>query len=191
MKFDSKEQFEQGIKDKLSDLCSKTTWASEDLLSLKEYLHPINNHITYLMGEMFLAQLNTSTSEANFKYPEMNNNGYDLAFKLNRIDAWIIAEIKGNIPCCSNKTRYGAKQKEKIKIDIENLEKNKSTSQITDEQFKDAYKFLVLLKNNEHAIKNLIDSDGLKEYKFDICESNSINLTELNKDTIYIVLIDL
>ena len=189
MRFDSKEQFEQLIKDKLNELSQSHNWNAENLLELKDYISSTNNHITYLMGEKFLEQLNSSTSEANFNYPEMNNNGYDLAFSLNESSVWIVAEIKGNIPCCSNKTRYGAQQKEKISNDIKNLTKNKSTSQITNEQFKDAYKFLVLLKNNKAAIEALIKRK--ESYNIKILENNHFNLSELNTETIYIVLIDL
>lgn len=184
-KFKSPEEFEDRIKGQLSELCNKDNWTSKDLLSLKEYLYPINNHITFLMGKKFLTLLNTSTEDANFNYTEMNHNGYDIVTKIN--GSLIVAEIKGNIPCGKN-DQYGANQKKSIKKDIDNLceLKSKGKNQVNElGKFGDAYKCLVLLENNSDAIEDLIDDN------FVILKDNNITFENLHKDKINIVLINL
>lgn len=152
MKFNSPIEYETELRKQLQMLSDKNDWSAEDILSLKEYIYPINNHISYLLGKKFLDALNIPTD--NFKYTEMNNNGYDIELEYN--GEWIVAEIKGNIPCGNNNT-YGAQQKEKIKENIGcllNLNK-KTKAKISKEIFDNAYKFLIILENNRNAIKNL------------------------------------
>ncbi len=189
-KFESPEEFKNEIKGQISKLCKKSNWTSEDLLSLKEYLYPINNHITYLMGRVFLKNyFGIEKETAYFQYSKMNDNGYDIAAKIN--ESLIIAEIKGNIPCGKNK-KYGANQKKSINNDLENLCKLKDKGKKQIEKlgkFEDAYKFLVLLKNNNVAINSLIKK--LSDRNFVILEDDKINLENLEKENIYIVLIDL
>jgi len=188
MKFDTPKEFESKIKDELPKLCSNDKWCFNDLLSLKEYLHSINNHITYLMGRAFLNKCFGIEEECEleyFKYTEMNHNGYDIVAKIK--DSLIIAEIKGNIPCGKD-DKYGANQKNSIKKDIDNLKIQKTTGkkQINDlSNFEDAYKCLVLLENNSDAIKDLIDDN------FVTLKDNDITFENLQNDKINIILIKL
>ncbi|MBR4891324.1 MAG: hypothetical protein IKU15_08575 [Clostridia bacterium] len=185
--------FEKKLKAQLSDLSKKGDWNTKDLLSLKGCLYPINNHITYLMGMAFLKKYFGITKEPEyFQYSKMNNNGYDIAAEIN--GSLIIAEIKGNIPCGTEDQEgnklYGANQKKSIEKDIENLNnlKDKGKKQIEKlDDFANAYKCLVLLKNNETAINHLIKINNLSSNTV-IIDSNNINL---EKGKINIILIDL
>ena len=137
-----------------------------DILELKNILKKVHTHITYLMGEQFFKILGIE-KDPDFKYSKMNDHGYDIVTTYNkkRLLAEIkgnipckedktiynkkrlLAEIKGNIPCKENKTIYGGNQKTGIKKDIDNLLNGKADNRIdiSSDEFKDAYKCLILL----------------------------------------------
>ena len=181
-------EFEEKLKAQLLELSNKDDWNTNDLLSLKECLYPINNHITYLMGMAFLKKCFGITKEPEcFQYSKMNDNGYDIVAEID--GSLIIAEIKGNIPC-GNNNKYGANQKKSIKKDIENLNalKDKEKKQFENpDDFVKAYKCLVLLENNETAINALIDNSP----NFILLKDNDVAFEKLHKDKINVVLVNL
>ena len=189
MTFKSKEEYEVELKSQLKNFLDKSDhWAPEDFLSIKNSLFQINNHITYLLGKSFLDAL--SIPDDNFKYTDMNNNGYDLEIFLG--DKLIVAEIKGNIPCGPNGT-YGAQQKAKIKENLDCLcDKNKKTkSKLSVEAFNNAYKFLILLENNKNAIENLSKNANKKESKYLLHYPNNISWDCFSKEKINVIFIKL
>ena len=189
MEFKSSEEYENKLKSQLKDFLNKSdSWSPEDFLSIKSYLFPINNHITYLLGKKFLDTL--SIPDDNFKYTDMNNNGYDLEIFFK--DKLIVAEIKGNIPCGSNGT-YGAQQKAKIKENLDCLcDKSKKTkSNLTVEEFNKAYKFIILLDNNKAAMENLSKNANKKEIKYHLHYPNEISWESFSKDKINVIFIKL
>lgn len=89
------------------------------------------------------------------------------------------------------------KPKKRNKKDIDNLLNGKADNRIEDissDEFKDAYKCLILLKNNRSAIENYIGNlNNHTEYKDKfkiIYDNNSIN-KELSNEQINIVFVNL
>lgn len=179
MKFTSSKDYENWLKSQLESFLNKSEdWKPEDFLSIKGYLSQINNHVSYLLGKAFLDALGVSND--SFKYTDMNKNGYDL--EIFEDDKLIIGEIKGNVPCGTNNT-YGAQQKHNIKEDLDGLKdiSKKRKSKLTEEQFKKAYKFLILLDNNKKAFKNLANSENYSleypdEISWDRFDQEKINI---------------
>lgn len=146
------------------------------------------------MGEQFFKILGIE-KDPDFKYSKMNDHGYDIVTTYNK--KRLLAEIKGNIPCKKEETIYGGNQKNGIKKDIDNLLNGKADNRIEDissDEFKDAYKCLILLKNNRSAIENYTGNlNNHTEYKdkFKIIYDNSNINKELSNEQINIVFVNL
>ena len=201
-KYQSAQAYEDALRKTLTDLANKTLTPKE-LLEIKKITHGIHTHITYLMGKKFLESIVSNDDmaqilEEDFIYDEMCNNGFDIELSYN--NKKIVAEIKGNIPVCNNKT-YGANQRDSITKDIDYLiyGKNKSKGYKPVggsplESLKDACRFLILLKDNETAIRTLIENlKNKNEEKYNDLFYFPENLCweEFPPQTINIIFIDL
>ena len=138
--FNSPDEYINFLEEQLKNFNIKS---SCDILELKNILKKVHTHITYLMGEQFFEIL--GIENLDFKYSRMNDHGYDIVTTYNK--KRLLAKIKGNIPCKENKTIYGGNQKTGIKKDIDNLLNGKADNRIdiSSDEFKDAYKCLILL----------------------------------------------
>ena len=188
--FNSPDEYINFLEEQLKNFNIKS---SCDILELKNILKKVHTHITYLMGEQFFEIL--GIENLDFKYSKMNDHGYDIVTTYN--DKRLLAEIKGNIPCKKEETIYGGNQKNGIKKDIDNLLNGKADNRIEDissDEFTDAYKCLILLKNNLSAIENYTGNlNNHTEYKDKfkiIYDNNSIN-KELSNEQINIVFVNL
>lgn len=187
--FNSPDEYINFLEEQLKNFNIKS---SCDILELKNILKKVHTHITYLMGEQFFEIL--GIENLDFKYSKMNDHGYDIVTTYNK--KRLLAEIKGNIPCKENKTIYGGNQKTGIKKDIDNLLNGKADNRIdiSSDEFKDAYKCLILLENNRSAIENYTGNlNNHTEYKdkFKIIYDNSNINKELSNEQINIVFVDL
>ena len=185
--FNSPDEYINFLEEQLKNFNIKS---SCDILELKNILKKVHTHITYLMGEQFFEIL--GIENLDFKYSKMNDHGYDIVTTYN--DKRLLAEIKGNIPC--KEDIYGGNQKTGIKKDIDNLLNGKADNRIdiSSDEFKDAYKCLILLKNNCSAIENYTGNlNNHTEYKdkFKIIYDNSNINKELSNEQINIVFVDL
>ena len=186
--FNSPDEYINFLEEQLKNFNIKS---SCDILELKNILKKVHTHITYLMGEQFFKILGIE-KDPDFKYSKMNDHGYDIVTTYN--DKRLLAEIKGNIPC--KEDIYGGNQKTGIKKDIDNLLNGKADNRIdiSSDEFKDAYKCLILLKNNCSAIENYTGNlSNHTEYKDKfkiICDNSSIN-KELSNEQINIVFVNL
>lgn len=188
--FNSPDEYINFLEEQLKNFNIKS---SCDILELKNILKKVHTHITYLMGEQFFKILGIE-KDPDFKYSKMNDHGYDIVTTYNK--KRLLAEIKGNIPCKENKTIYGGNQKTGIKKDIDNLLNGKADNRIdiSSDEFKDAYKCLILLKNNCYAIENYTGNlNNHTEYKdkFKIIYDNSNINKELSNEQINIVFVNL
>ena len=187
--FNSPDEYINFLEEQLKNFNIKS---SCDILELKNILKKVHTHITYLMGEQFFEIL--GIENLDFKYSKMNDHGYDIVTTYNK--KRLLAEIKGNIPCKENKTIYGGNQKIGIKKDIDNLLNGKADNRIdiSSDEFKDAYKCLILLENNRYAIENYTGNlNNHTEYKdkFKIIYDNSNINKELSNEQINIVFVNL
>lgn len=187
--FNSPDEYINFLEEQLKNFNIKS---SCDILELKNILKKVHTHITYLMGEQFFEIL--GIENLDFKYSKMNDHGYDIVTTYNK--KRLLAEIKGNIPCKENKTIYGGNQKTGIKKDIDNLLNGKADNRIdiSSDEFKDAYKCLILLENNRSAIENYTGNlNNHTEYKdkFKIIYDNSNINKELSNEQINIVFVNL
>ena len=138
---------------------------SGTLIKLKKALSDINNLITlktsiafvdYLkriekVNEELAKEIISEINETN-----ANANGYDIVCNK---DFKFIAEVKCNIPCCNDGKKYGAKQLESIKLDLEGLKNGKTKSKI--ENIGEYYRFMVVLECEEikEAIQDLLEEN--------------------------------
>lgn len=137
------------------------------MIELKHNVHDVNNIITLLVTYLFIKKLNdqykfANTLNINDIENKPNANGYDLIYNTGK--CLIVAEVKCNLPCGENNT-YGAKQKEGIIKDLRGLVDFKSKNVRDESQkailgkndFKDAFKFMVLIDGNQDAINQVLD----------------------------------
>ncbi|NOT91026.1 hypothetical protein [Ferruginibacter sp.] len=121
---------------------------SNNFIELKRVLQDINNILTLKLSFKFIDELQRHfnfSEEWNSRNKEKidrvnpNTKGFDI-----KIDTpiKIIAEIKCNVPCNSNGTRFEAAQKREIFKDAHKLMHK------TLDETKEYFKFLVLLDNN-------------------------------------------
>ena len=189
-KYQSAKEYEMDLYEVLKEFVQgEEKITPENLLKIKKVTHGIHTHVTYLMGEKFLKHIAPEVKD-NFKYDEMCNNGFDIELPYG--NSQIVAEIKGNMPVCNNETTYGANQRNSIIKDINYLiygknksEKYKPENGVPLKSLEKAYRFLILLKNNEEAIhthiKNLPKDDFLRfHFPKELCwkefSNNSINV---------------
>lgn len=176
-----------------------------DLIKLKLALSDINNIITLrltLAAAKFLHTnwiINEKQKEELIKAINKvspNANGYDIEIQEDGNYPPVIAEVKANVPCVGNKTqingitvgaRYGAKQKEELKKDIDSLRNGKSKAKIQPNSNPAPLKFIFVLDFGTGAIEDFIKSLP-QEYtgKVVLYEPN-YKLNDLDPNKVYIV----
>ena len=164
----------------------------KQLLNAKTMLSDVNNLITLIVTEKFIEFLKDNKYldspqckkiKAIVNGINANANGYDIEFDDNKLP--IIAEVKCNIPVAVK--RFGAAQKKGIIKDINGLITGKTKSAIKDTS--KYYKFMVVLEVD--GIKDAMNHI-VKNFKFrNVCVLNTNNNNSLDKQTVYIVYIDL
>jgi len=168
----------------------------EDFVGLKKAISNINNIVTLLVTERFIDFLQNnhiiSDEQARQMHQDVNQthantNGFDVECDG---PVKIVAEVKCNIPV--EATAFGAAQEESIMEDILHLTTSKSKSNLTKEQIRDYYKFMVLL-DCEHVpecTRKIIGKmQKWEEYKNIIVEEYTPN-TPLRIDRVYVVYIN-
>lgn len=160
-----------------------------DLLELKMAVSPINNLITKELTRAFINRLfkwdKISEAQRNaaielLETTNANANGYDFVME----SPQIVAEVKGNIPCNREGTRYGANQKKEIVKDLIGLKEGKKKG--GDLPLNEYVKFMVMLDTHGayEAMKNL--TKGMTDIKL-VAEKVDIDMGDAQ--TIYVLFI--
>lgn len=138
---------------------------SGTLIELKKALSNINNLITLKTSIAFvdylkrIEKVNEELAKeiiSQINKNSANANGYDIVCNK---DFKFTAEVKCNIPCCNLGKKYGAKQLESIKLDLEGLKNGKTKSKI--ENIGEYYRFMVVLESKgiNEAIQDLLEEN--------------------------------
>lgn len=138
------------------------------MIKFKTVSKDIDNILTLMVAYRFVEKLQGITLNKTKPFEQItpkvidarpNANGYDIVYK--KDDLILVAEIKCIMPCENNNTTYGAEQKEGIIKDLTGLVKIKDKAieqkQIEEQEFNNAYKFMVLIDGNQTAMNQILE----------------------------------